>query len=205
MYNVKSKTDRFLRRETREIVGPIHKEGVEVRSVHSDGFGGHVSAREFKEGERPHVFTPSTIIISGGFGEWDLEIPEHIRRSLIDATLRIETIRTHGMLHSPLPKKRASIRFNNQLVDEIHLVRRHPHGKDYGVDSRRPFPISRYIDRDRSTQTVRVEVHKGALWDIDRVALELVVLRKEIKPEVAMVVGAIISAIIGTIVGFLVS
>jgi len=194
-----------LRREIREIVGPISKEGIEVRSVHSDGFGGHVSAKEFKEGERPDVFTPSTVIISGGWGEWDLEIPGDIRRSLIDVTLRIETIRTHGMLHSPLPNKHASIRVNNQLVDKMHLVKRHPHGKDYGVDSRRPFPISRYIDRDRNTQTVRIEVDKGAFWDIDRVALEPVVLRKEIKPEVAMVVGAIISAIIGAVVGFLIS
>jgi len=205
MHNIKSKIDRFLRREIREIAEPINKGGIEARPVHSDGFGGHVSAEDFKEGKRPEVFTPSTVIISGGYGEWDIEIPGDIRRSLIDVTLRIETIRTHGMLHSPLPNKYASILVNNQLVDKIHLVKLHPHGKDYGVDSRRPFPILRYIDRDRNTQTVRVEVDKDAFWDIDRVTLEPVVLRKEIKPEVAMVVGAIISAIIGAVVGFLMS
>lgn len=205
MHKIKSKIGRFLRREIREIVGPISKEGVEVRLVCSDGFDGHVSAKEFKEGKRPDSFTPSAVIISGGYGEWDLEIPGDIMRSLIDVTLRIETIRTHGMLHSPLPKKSASILVNKRLVDKIHLVKRHPHGKDYGVDSRRPFPISRYIDRDRNTQTVRVEVDKGAFWDIDRVTLEPIVLREEIKPEAAMVVGAIISAIIGAVVGFLIS
>jgi hypothetical protein len=121
---------------------------------------------------------------------------------LVDMTLRIETIRTHGMLHSSSPNKSASIFVNGQLVDKIYLVEPHPHGKDYGVDSRRPFPIFCYINKDKSVQTIKVEVDKDVRWDIDRVTLEPIILRKEIKPEVAMIIGAIISAFIGGVVSY---
>jgi hypothetical protein len=202
MQKIKSRIDRLLRREIREVVAPISKEGTEITAVRSEGFGGHVSAKEFQEGKRSEVFTPSTVIISGGYGVWNLEIPEGVRRSLVDMTLRIETIRTHGILHTPFPNKSASIFVNDQLIDKIYLVKPHPHGEDYGIDSRRPFPIFRYIAKDKSVQTIRVEVDKDVSWDIDRVTLEPITLRKEIKPEAAMVIGAIISAIIGGVVSF---
>jgi hypothetical protein len=194
--------DRLLRREIREVAAPISKEGIEITAVRSEGCDGHISAKEFGEGKRSEIFTPSTVIISSGYGVWNIEIPEDIRRSLVDMTLRIETIRTHGMLHTPLLNKSASIFVNDQLVDKIYLVKPHPHGADYGVDSRRPFPIFRYIDKDKSVQTIRVEVDKDVSWDIDRVTLEPIILRKDIKPEAAMVIGAIISAIIGGVVSF---
>lgn len=122
MQKIKSRIDRLLCREIGEIVAPISKKGTEITAVRSEGFGGHVSAKEFQESKRPEVFTPSTVIISGGYGAWNLEIPEDVRRSLVDMTLRIETIRTHGMLHTPFPNKSASIFVNDQLVDKIYLV-----------------------------------------------------------------------------------
>jgi len=200
LQKIKIMLDNLLRREIREIAAPISKEGVEVKEVHSEGFRGHVSAEEFQDDKRPEIFTPSTVIISGGYGVWELEVPKDVRKKLIDMTLRIETVRTHGMLHSYLPQKSASIFVNGQLVDKIYLVKRYPYGEDYGIDSRRPFPIFRYVDKDKSIQTIKICVDKDACWDIDRVTLEPIILRKEIKPEVAMVIGAIISAAIGAIV-----
>lgn len=194
----------ILYKEIREIGASISKQGTEVIEVKSDGFNEHVSANEFKDDKRPEVFSKSTVIISNGYGVWELKVPEDIRNMLVDMTLKIETIRTHGMLHSSLPNKSASIFVNGQLVDKIYLVELHPHGKDYGVDSRRPFPIFCYInkDKDKSVQTIRVEVDKHVLWDIDRVTLEPIILRKELKPEAAMIIGAIISAIIGGVVSY---
>jgi hypothetical protein len=192
-----------LIREFREVLAPISQEGTQVKEIQSTGHGGHVSAIEFPKGlPRPEVFTPSTVILKGGYGVWELAIPSHVRRSLIDATLRIETIRTHGMLHSPKQHTSASVFVNDKLVDKIYLVRPHPHGEDFGVDSRRPFPILRYIDKTRDLQTVRIEVDPEVSWDIDRISIEPVVLTWEITPGAAMVVGAIISAILGGLVGY---
>ncbi len=202
MQKIKFRFDRLLRREIREIVAPISKEGTEIKEIQSEGSGGHVSAKEFKSGERPEVFTPSTVIISNGYGVWELEVPKDVRKELVDMTLKIETVRTHGMLHSPYKGKSASIFVNNQIVDKIYLVKPHPHGEDFGVDSRRPFPIFCYIDKDKDIQTIRIKVDKDVSWDIDRVILEPITLRKEIRPEAAMVIGAIISAIIGGVVSF---
>jgi hypothetical protein len=208
MQRIKYRIEHILYKEIREVRASISKEGIKVKEVISEGFGGHVSAEEFQGDKRPEVFTPSTVIISNGYGVWELEVPKDVRNMLVDMTLRIETIRTHGMLHSSLPNKSASIFVNDQLVDKIYLVELHPHGKDYGVDSRRPFPIFRYINKDKSVQTIqtiqtiRVEVDKDVRWDIDRVTLEPIILRKEIKPEAAMVIGAIISAIIGGVVSY---
>ena len=200
---IKSMWDTLTKREIREIAAPISAEGIKG-DIHSKGHGGHVLATEFHEGERPEAFTPSTAIISGGHGLWELEVPEEVRKYLIDMTLKIETVRTHGMLHSPKkhsPKKgissSASILVNDQLVDKIYLVKPHPHGEDYGVDSRRPFPIFRYIATDKKIQTIKITVDEEVFWDIDRVSLEPIILRKEWKPEATMIIGAIISAIIG--------
>ena len=204
MQRIKYRIEHILYKEIREVRASISKEGIKVKEVISEGFGGHVSAEEFQGDKRPEVFTPSTVIISNGYGVWELEVPKDVRNMLVDMTLRIETIRTHGMLHSSLPNKSASIFVNGQLVDKIYLVELHPHGNDYRVDSRRPFPIFYYInkDKDKSVQTIRVEVDKDVLWDIDRVTLEPIILRKEIKPEAAMIIGAIISAIIGGVVSY---
>ena len=206
MKQITSRIDRILRSEIREIAAPISKEGVEATEICSDGWGGSVSAKEFESTNRPEIFTPSTVILNNGYGVWELEIPAHVRRRLVDMTLKIETIRTHGMLHSPEERKKAArIIVNDQLVDRISLVKPHPHGEDYGVDSRRPFPIFRFIDKDIRIQKIRIEVDEKVLWDIDRVTLEPIVLRKEIKPEAAMIIGAIISALIGGMVSFLVT
>lgn len=197
-----SKIEYLLWINIREIVAPISKEGIEVKEFHSEGFDGDVSAIDFHGNKRPEVFTPSTIIISSGYAVWELEVPKNIRKRLVDITLKIETVRTHGMLHSPCKGQSASISFNNRLVDQIYLVKPHPHGEDYGVDSRRPFPIFRYIDRNKYIQSIKVEVDKDVYWDIDRVTLEPIILRKEYRSEIAMIIGAIISAIIGGIVSF---
>jgi|GEM_PF-2288649 len=200
--NIKSLFRNAIYKQTREVLVPISKEGIEVKYLCSEGFENHVSAKEFHNNERPEVFTPSTVIINNGYGIWELEIPEDVRKILVDATIRIETIRTHGMLHTPLPNKSASIHVNDQLVDKIYLVRAHPHGEDYGVDSRRPFPIFRYIDMSKDTQKVKISVDNGVSWDIDRITLEIIVLRKETRQEAAMIIGAVISALAGGLVSF---
>lgn len=194
----------FLYREIREVVAPISKEGIELNLSSSRGY---TRATRFKK-KRPEEYTPSTIIIHGkdvrgGYAKWELEIPKYVRDRLIDMTLRIETVRTHGMLHCPPDKKRsAEILVNGELLDRIYLVARLPHGKDFSVDSRRPIPVFRYIRRDRSRQTIKLWLEEDVFWDVDRVSLEPVIKRKEIKPEAAMIIGAIITALIGAFVGF---
>lgn len=194
---IKSIWDHLTKREIREMPAPITAEG-----IHLDN-GKNYSSCDSPKGWQPEIFTPSTIVITGGWAEWKLKVTEHIRRDLIDMTLKIETIRTHGMLHTATLNKSASIFVNDQLVDKIYLVKPHPHGEDYGVDSRRPFPIFRYINRDEDIQRIKVTVDNDVSWDIDRVTLEPILLRKEWKPEATMIVGAIISAIIGGIVSFI--
>jgi hypothetical protein len=199
---IKLKWNNLVKREIRELAGPISKEGLDG-TITGVGYQGHVRADEF-QGQRPVEFCPSTIIINGGNGEWNLDIPEYIRNNLIDMTLKIETIRTHGMLHSPQKNKSASIFVNGNLVDKINLVKQHPHGTDFGVDSRRPYPVFRYINRENCTQNIRIEVDKDALWDIDRISLEPVILRKEWKPVSTMILGAIISAAMGGLISIVI-
>lgn len=196
--------DRTALRDLRELVPPISKEGINAKEIHSSGFNAHVSAMEFEErqDDRPEYLTPSTVIVSGGWAEWELEVPRDVRKQLLDMTLRIETIRTHGMLHSPRFRTSASVIVNHQRVDRIYMVKPHPHGEDYGVDSRRPFPVFRYIKRDTQTQIIRIEVDEDAFWDIDRITLEPLIVRREIRPVVYMLLGAIISAGIGAVVRF---
>ncbi len=103
---------------------------------------GYRSAKEFTGGSRPEQFTPTTVILeNGGYGAWEITLPEDIRDHLVDATLRIETVRTHGMLHSPNRGTDASVFVNDALVDKIVLAKSHLHGEEFGVDSRRPYPI----------------------------------------------------------------
>jgi hypothetical protein len=187
-------------REYREVLAPISKEGVDAIDVRSEGYNGHVSANEFaNDTKRPKEFTPSTIILCNGYGIWELTIPKHIRRRLIGALLRIDTIRTHGMLHSPVKRSTASILVNEHLVDKIYLVKPHPHGEDYGVDSRRPLQILRYIDKARDVQTIKIQTGENALWDIDEISIEPIVSRYEVTPGAWMILGAVISAILGVI------
>jgi hypothetical protein len=191
----------IIRRIIREIAPPITKEGIEIKERHNVD-----SAKDFLEGKRPKNFTPSTVIMyGGGYAVWELEVPEDIRKNLSDMTLKIETVRTHGMLHAPpsFKGKSASIFVNDQLLDEIILVRPHSHGEDLGVDSRRPFPVFRYIDKAKSVQTIRIQTDEGVCWDIDRVTLEPIILRKEIRQWIFMVFGAILSAAMGGLVTFL--
>lgn len=189
----------ILKREIREIVAPISKAGTDYNVINSIGYGGHASAKDFAGNQRPEDFSPTTVIINGGHGEWELKIPEEIRRQMIDATLKIETVRTHGMLHSPNKNSVAKIFINGELLDKIYLVKPHPHGTDFGVDTRRPIPVFDFINKNDEKQTVRIEVDKDTFWNIDRITLEPIILRNEWKPEATMIIGAIISAIIGAI------
>jgi hypothetical protein len=187
-------------RDCREVMAPICQEGVDFVDMRSEGYNGHTSAKEFvNDIERPEEFTPSTVILSNGHGIWELRIPRNIRRRIISANLRIDTVRTHGMLHSPVIRTTASIIVNEQLVDKIYLVKPHPHGEDFGVDSRRPFQIIRYIDKKKDIQRIRIEVGQNASWDIDSICIEPIILRYEITPGAWMILGAIISTIIGII------
>ena len=202
--NEKSIGNSIIKREIREMVTPISVEGI-IASTNSIGYNGHVKATEFNNEDRPDEFTPSTVIISGGYGTWDLNVPKEILKDLIDMTLKIETVRTHGMLHSPERGKIAKIFVNNKPVDKIKLVKEHPHGEDYGVDSRRPIPIFRFIDRANETQTIKIEVDNNALWDIDYITLEPIIKRMEWKPGAILVIGAIISAFFGVIASFIIN
>jgi len=197
--SLRSKYESLTKRDIREVAAPIAKEGTELAG------GRNYATRELPKGWDLKIFTPSTVVLDGGWAEWDLEVPQHVRESLVDMTLRIETIRTHGMLHSPREGKRAWVYVNGQLVDEIVLLRLHPHGGDFGVDTRRPLPILSYVDRGKDCQTVKVETEKDVAWDIDRVTLEAIILRKEPKPEVMMIVGAVLSAIAGAVAAAVVS
>ena len=163
--------DRLLFRQYREVVAPISQEGIAVHDIHCNTPDGKFSARQFEGTVRPESFGPSTVILSAGHGVWKFDIPKYIRDALADISLRVETVRTHGMLHSPKQGKSASIYNNDQLVDKIYLVRPHPHGEDFGVDSRRPLPVLGYIETGKDTQTVRIEVDQDVYWDIDRVSL----------------------------------
>jgi hypothetical protein len=107
------------------------------------------------------------------------------------------------MLHSANRGRTASVYVNDQLVDKICLMRPHPHGEDFGVDSRRPFPIRRYFHADKDAQTVNISVDTEASWDIDSVSIETVVIRREITPGASMVIGAAISAALGVLVTYL--
>lgn len=195
--------NRFLWREIREIAASISEEGIAAIDIESKGYDGGVRATDFAASERPETFTPSTVILHGGYGIWELKVPQHVLRDLVDVTLRIETIRTHGMLHSPKRNTKAEIFFNDVLVDRIYLVKPHPHGEDFGVDSRRAFPVFRYINKNRSVQQIKIKVDDEVYWDIDGIVLEPIVLRTEITPEAAMVIGALISSLIGGVVSLL--
>jgi hypothetical protein len=200
----KSWIESILYRKIREVVAPISKEGIDKKDVRSEGCNGHVLATEFEDAKRPENFTPTTIIISGGYCVWELELPKDVRKELVDMTLTIETVRTHGLLHTKEKGKSASILVNDHPVDKMLLVKEHPYGEHYGVDSRRPLPVYRFIDREKNLQTIRVETEEGVSWDIDWVTLKPIIERKELRPEIAMTTGAIISASIGGIVSFFV-
>jgi hypothetical protein len=52
-------------------------------------------------------------------------VPEDVRKNLSDMTLRIETVRTHGMLHTLLSfeGRTASIFLNDRLLEEINILK----------------------------------------------------------------------------------
>lgn len=207
--------------EKREIEAPITQFGVEVDEIRSEGFAGGVLATDFPDESRPEVFTRSTAILNGGFtldnafATWKLYLRSSLRYRLVDMTLKIETIRTHGMLHTPpydlteisgdgsKLRRSARILINGHLVDKIYLVARHPHGEDFGVDSRRPIPVFRYINLDEKGQVLRLEVDRMVAWDIDRVTLEPVIVAKHLSPWAAMVAGSLVSALVGGIISII--
>jgi len=191
--------------EAREIVGTISKPGIELREHTSKAHGGLALATDYPANQRPEPFGPTTVIIEGGYGVWGLELPKEVRKRLIDINLRIDTIRAHGMLHTPWYNKSATIYVNDRRLDKIYLVKPHPHGLDFGVDTRRPLPILDFIDKGKPIQTIRIETEDEVFRDIDRVALEAIVLRKRLKQWVWIVIGALLSIVGGGIFTLLVA
>jgi hypothetical protein len=183
MKNMVAKIKGLWSREIREIAASISKEGVDDKEIESKGYAGGIRAKDFPSGQIPPDFGPSTVILNDGYGIWELNIPEDVLKNSIDMTLKIETVRTHGMLHTPRfdrsegARQYVKIFVNGELVDKISMVKPHPHGEDFGVDSRRSFPVFSYIDRNRSAQMVRIEVDDEVLWNIDRIVLEPVTLK----------------------------
>jgi len=209
MKNIAANIASLLNREIREIAAPISKEGIDVKEIESQGYSDGVKATDFPPEKRPQIFTPSTVILNGGYGIWELNVPKYVLRTLVDMTLRIETIRTHGMLHTPpfnpsVEKRYATILVNGGQVDKISLVKPHPHGRDFGVDSRRPFQVFRYIDKKNSVQEIRIEVDDKVRWDIDKITLEPITLRREITPKAAMLIGAAVGAILSFVLSLLI-
>lgn len=192
---------RSITREIREVASAVSAEGIDVKRIESKEYSGGVKATDFEVGQRPQVFTPSTIILNSGYGVWELDVPREVLSQLVDMTLKVETIRTHGMLHTPpfdrsIERRYARILVNGDLVDEISLVKPHPHGSDYGVDSRRPFQVFRYINRKDSVQEIRLEVDNKVLWDIDGITLEPIIVKTEITPRAAIVIGVVGGAVL---------
>lgn len=178
---------------------PVSKLGVQCTEVVSRGTEGGVRATDFPPDQIPSVYAPSTVVLNSGYAVWELEVPRGVLRTLIDMTLVVDTIRTHGMLHThpfnrDVERRYAWIIVNGKVVDEISLVKPHPHGEDYGVDSRRPFQVFQYIDRHKATQEIRIKVGESVLWDIDSVTLQPTTLRREITPGAAMIIGAFLGA-----------
>lgn len=196
---------KLLFNEFREIAASISKDGIDRTKTNSKGYNGHVSAREFTDENRPEDFSQSTIIINGGYVVWELEVDKRIRKNLVDMTLKIETIRTHGMLHTPIKGKSASVFINDKLLDKIYLVKPHPHGEDFGIDSRRPFPVFNYIDINQSIQCIRIEVDDETCWNIDLIKLEPIISRKILKPVITWIIGTIFGAIFSAIISNLFS
>ncbi len=203
-----SRVPSWLVRELREELAPISVDGKDCVDIDSRGINGHVSACEFADGlPRPSEFGRSTVVVHDGWAVWELPSPRIVTRRwgrLLDASLKIGTVRTHGMLHSPKQGASASVFVNDHRVDEVRLVKPHPHGEDFGIDSRRPIPVADYLDPRRSVQVVRVVVDGDAFWDIDRVSLETVVIGREMTIGSSMVIGAGISALLGALVAYLV-
>lgn len=191
----------LLFREIREITAPISKEGIEAKELKSKENNKYSTAAESSADKRDT--SSSTVIISGGYAVWELDVDLSVLETLVDMTLRIETIRTHGMLHSKIENKTGSIFLNGFLVDKIQLAK--PHLNGYGVNSRRPYPVLRYINREQSTQVIKIETEDDVLWDIDQVILEPIIQRKEIKPESALVIGTILSWLVGILGAFIIS
>jgi hypothetical protein len=205
MKRILKKIEPFFRRTIKVVETPIYIWGTDAAELlDSKGSNGIKSAKDFTYDNLPEVLAPSTVIISGGYGIWEFEISKYILKKLFDITLTIETIRTHGMLHTPIRNKSASIFVNNKLVDKIYLVKPHPHGEDYGVDSRRPFPIFHFIDKSKIKQTIKIEVDEDVFWDIDRITLHPIINLKELKPWCYMVLGAFISAVMGIIMSLII-
>lgn len=209
MKNIAASIASLMNREIREIAPPISKEGIDVKEIESHGYSGGVKATDFPPKKRPEVFTPSTVILNGGYGIWELNVPKDVLRTLVDMTLTIETIRTHGMLHTPpfdqtVERRYATILVNGESVDKISLVKPHPHGGDFGVDSRRPFQVFGYIDKTNLVQEIRINVDDKVLWDIDRITLVPTTLRRELTPKAAMVIGAVIGAILSFVLSLLI-
>jgi hypothetical protein len=195
-----------LVREFREVLPPASEEGAKAARRTGVGLDDHLTADDFAKGlPIPEQFGPSTLILSAGDAVWEFKISRSILCRLKDATLRIETVRTHGMLHSRMKGTTASIFVNDRLVDKIHLVKAHPHGEDFGIDSRRPFPIWRDLDAQRDAQTVRIQVDPEASWDIDRVSIDMIVTRREITPGAWMIAGAALSVAMGALLTALMS
>lgn len=142
----------------------------------------------------------STIIIGDkdsmeSFCEWVLKLPKGYKKGLISATLRFETIRVHGLLHSPAKNRFATIKVNEQILDRIELVKQHPHGEDYGIDSQRPYPVLNYLEKSNGKRElrIRIELESGVKWDLDRITMEGVVEQGRVKEWILLVIGAVIS------------
>ena len=84
-----------------ELANAFSLDGMNASLAESRGFSGGVLANKFDEQHRPVVFGPTTIIINSGFAEWEIPVERSVLKRLADMTLRIDTVRTHGMLHSP--------------------------------------------------------------------------------------------------------
>jgi len=157
-------------------------------------------------------FRPSTIVLGlnadnqkgESHAEWDLPIPEDVRKHLSKATFFVRAIRIQAGLHlhpefAPYPENPraiARILLNGKVVDELHLVEsKIPFGTHYGFGREVSYPIENIIDEeDKSLKkwSIELEVGAGVTWDIDEIFVQVTTRRKRMKPGVWLCAGIVI-------------
>jgi len=151
---------------------------------------------------------------NGGSAKWEFDISQ-LPKNLVSAHLKIITFRTHGGLHTPAkiaeeainkgcPKK-GCVFINDEPVDNIHLMKQMPYGKDYGFNRIDPYPITNWIKKcqkdGKHSFTVTLQVDPQVYWDIDEVSIEsLVHEQPSVRQWVWMFTGALLGALLGAII-----
>jgi hypothetical protein len=80
--------DKLIRRTMRVVEPPISKLGTEANVLRSKGISGISSAKDFTNNNLPEILTPSTVVISDGYGIWKLKLRKDTLKMLCDTVSR---------------------------------------------------------------------------------------------------------------------